>query len=304
MLRRRLNCVREKAGMADDTTAGLDKLREEIDRIDGELHGLLRERAAIVKRIGLAKRSAGGDTTAFIRPGREAAVMRALSERHDGALPEAVVIRIWREIMSAACFMQQPLKVALYAPERSISHWDLARSHFGVLTPIQLCGSAQRVLQEASTGEGTVGILPWPEHDEAQPWWSNLAAEDSETMNVVGVLPFFESSTGRFESRRLMVVATYPPEASGDDHSYLIARTDPELSRARLSTLLESAGLAGSVLATHEKDGHMLQLLEVAGFIARDDERIAQLTTAAGGAIELVKAVGAAAVPLGILDQN
>lgn len=290
--------------MADETTAGLDKLREEIDRIDGDLHALLRERAAIVKRIGLAKRTAGGDTTAFIRPGREAQVMRALVDRHEGALPKAVVIRIWREIMSAACFMQQPLRVALYTPERSISHWDLARSHFGVLTPIQLCGSAQRVLQEASTGEGAVGVLPWPEHDEAQPWWPNLAAEDSETMNIVSVLPFFESSTGRFESRRLMVVATYPPEASGDDRSYLIARTDPELSRARLSELLENSGLAGGVLATHEKDGHMLQLLEVDSFIARDDERLARLVDAGGGAIEAIKAVGAAAAPLGILDQD
>lgn len=290
--------------MAEDTTVGLDKLREEIDRIDGELHSLLRERAAIVKRIGLAKRSAGGGATAFIRPGREAQVMRAISERHEGALPEAVVIRIWREIMSAACFMQQPLRVALYSPERSISHWDLARSHFGVLTPIQLCGSAQRVLQEASAGEGAIGVLPWPEYDEAQPWWPNLAAEDSETMNIVSVLPFFESGTGRFESRRLMVVATYPPEPSGADRSYLIARTDPELSRARLGELLESSGLHGGVLATREKDGHMLQLLEVDTFITRDDERLAQLAEAAGGAIETVKAVGAAALPLGVLDQD
>jgi chorismate mutase/prephenate dehydratase len=290
--------------MAEDNTAGLDKLREEIDRIDGELHGLLRERAAIVKRIGLAKRAAGGDTTAFIRPGREAQVMRGLNERHEGALPGSVVIRIWREIMSAACFMQQPLRVALYSPERSISHWDLARSHFGVLTPIQLCGSAQRVLQEASAGEGAIGVLPWPEYDEEQPWWPNLAAEDSETMNVVSVLPFFESDTGRFESRRLMVVATYPPEPSGDDRSYLIARTDPELSRARLGELLVSSGLKGGVLATNEKDGHMLQLLEVDTFIAGNDERLTQLAGAAGGAIETVKAVGAAAVPVGVLDQD
>ena len=290
--------------MAEETTAGLDKLREEIDRIDGELHGLLRERAAIVKRIGLAKRSAGGDTTAFVRPGREAQVMRGLKERHEGALPEAVVIRIWREIMAAACFMQQPLKVALFSPERSISHWDLARSHFGVLTPIQLCGSPQRVLQEASGGNGVIGVLPWPEHEEGQPWWPNLAGEDNETMNIVGVLPFFESATGRFESRRLMVVATYPPEPSGDDRSYLIANTDPELSRARLGELLSGADLAGGVLATHQSDGVMRQLLEIEGFVARDDERLQRMTAASNGAIPLVKAVGASATPLGVLDEN
>ncbi|WP_416899104.1 MAG: chorismate mutase [Minwuia sp.] len=290
--------------MPEDTTASLDKLREEIDRIDGELHRLLRERAAVVKRIGLAKRTAGGSNAAFVRPGREAGLMRGLLERHDGALPAATVARIWREIMSAACFMQQPLRVALYAPERSISHWDLVRNHFGVLTPIRLCGSPQRVLQEAGEGNGAIGVLPWPEHDEAQPWWPNLAAEDSETMNIVGVLPFYESATGRFESRRMMVVATYPPEASGDDTSYLIARTDPELSRTRLSGILKEADLAGGVMVARQTEGYMHLLLEVQGFVGRDDERLRRVEAASGGTISSVLAVGAAPRPVGVLDGD
>ncbi|WP_417515854.1 chorismate mutase [Minwuia sp.] len=289
--------------MSEQATAGLDKLREEIDRIDGELHGLLRERAAVVKRIGLAKRSAGGDVTAFVRPGREAELVRGLLARHEGALPSAVVVRIWREIVSAACFMQQPVKVALYAPERSISHWDLARNHFGILTPIQLCGSPQRVLQEAGNG-GTIGVLPWPEHEEPQPWWPNLSAEDSETMNIVGLLPFYESATGRFESRRLMVVATYPPEPSSDDLSFIIARTDPELSRARLGALLTEAGLTGGVVAAHQTDGYMRQLLQVDGFVRRDDDRLTRLEEASGGGIMSAISVGAAARPVGVLDDN
>jgi len=289
--------------MADDSTASLDKLRAEIDRIDGDLHRLLRERAAVVKRVGLAKRTAGGDTTAFVRPGREADLLRKLLSNHEGALPAATVVRIWREIVSAACFMQQPLKVALYSPERSISHWDLVRNHFGVLTPIQLCGSPSRVLQEASAGAGAIGVLPWPEHGETHPWWPSLAAEDRETMNIVGILPFFESATGRFENRRLMIVATYPPEPSGADVSYLIATTDPELSRARLGELMSDCGLSGGVLATHESDGAMRQLLALDGFIARGDDRISRMLEASNGAITLIKTVGAAATPLGILDD-
>ena len=290
--------------MPDETSASLDKLREDIDRIDGELHRLLRERAAVVKRVAVAKRTSGGDSTAFVRPGREAELMRGLMARHDGALPAATVAAIWREIVSAACFMQQPLRVALYSPERSISHWDLVRNHFGVLVPIRLCGSPQRVLQEAGEGNGAIGVLPWPEHDEAQPWWPNLAAEDSETMNIVGALPFFESDTGRFESRRLMVVATYPPEPSSDDISYLIARTDPELSRARLGGILEEAGLKGGVMATRQTEGYMQLLLEVEGFVGRDDPRLARIEDAAGGTIMSVKPAGAAARPVGVLESN
>lgn len=287
--------------MADDMPTSLDRLREDIDRVDGQLHALLRERAALVNRVAVAKRAEADGAMVIVRPGREAALLRKLIGRHEGALPAAVVAAIWREIVSAACVMQGNMRVALYAPERSISHWDLARNHFGSLMPIQLCGSPQRVLQEAGDN-GAVGVLPWPEHDEAQPWWPNLAAEDSEDMNIVGVLPFFESASGRFEGRRLMVVATYPPEESGDDISYLLVQADPELSRARLHTLLDGQGLTGGILVSQDQGGTMRHLLEIDGFVAGDDGRVAAL--AADEAIRSVKAVGAAPRPLGLLDEQ
>ncbi len=108
---RRLNCVSGELRWPKTNTAGLELLREEIDRIDGELHGLLRESARHREAwIGLAKCAAGGDTTASSGLGREAQVMRGLERTpYEGALPGSVVIRIWREIMSAAIFlMQQP----------------------------------------------------------------------------------------------------------------------------------------------------------------------------------------------------
>ena len=46
----------------------LDKLRQEIDVIDRELHGLIRRRAELVDRIAAAKPVGG----LAIRPGREA----------------------------------------------------------------------------------------------------------------------------------------------------------------------------------------------------------------------------------------
>jgi chorismate mutase len=46
----------------------LDSLRQEIDAIDGDLHGLIRRRASLVGEITAAK-PAGG---LALRPGREA----------------------------------------------------------------------------------------------------------------------------------------------------------------------------------------------------------------------------------------
>ncbi|MDF1720369.1 MAG: chorismate mutase [Minwuia sp.] len=287
--------------MADEATASLDKLRSDIDRIDRELHTLLRERAAVVKRIGLAKRSSGGVAAPIVRPGREANVIRALVERHDGAMPVASVARIWRELIADACQMQSPFRIALHAPERSISHWDVVRNHFGTIAPITLCGSAQRVLQELEK-PGTIGVLPWPDHDAPTPWWPHMATSDVSA-NIVTALPFFESAVGHFENRRLMVVATYPAEESGDDTSYIVVQTDPELSRTRLSGLLDRHGLSGHVIATSGRENDFQQLLEMDGFISRDDERIAALEQQSEGLIHRAIPIGAAARPVGMLDE-
>lgn len=286
--------------MADDATASLDKLRSDIDRIDRELHALLRERAAVVKRVGLAKRSSEGAAAPIVRPGREANVIRALVERHDGAMPVASVARIWRELIADACQMQSPFRIALHAPERSISHWDVVRNHFGTIAPITLCGSAQRVLQELET-PGTIGVVPWPDHDAPAPWWPHMATSDLSA-SIVTALPFFESAVGHFENRRLMVVATYPAEASGNDTSYVVVQTDPELSRTRLGGLLQRNELAGHVIATSGRDDDFQQLLELEGFISRDDERIVALQQQSEGLIHRAIPIGSAARPIGMLD--
>jgi len=290
--------------MAEEATAGLEKLRSEIDRIDSELHRLIRERAAVVNRIAVSKRNSGGQSTAFIRPGREADVLRGLMERHEGAMPAAVVARIWRELIALACQMQMPFRVALYAPERSIAHWDIVRNHFGSHTPIVLCGSAHRVLQELAY-ENTIGVLPYPEHDEANPWWPHLVSGDgSSSARIVTELPFFESYTGAFESRRLMVVATYPPEPSLSDRSFLAVSSGPELSRTRLATLLDQGGLKGSVIASQANASGMEQLLEVSGFVTTGDDRVATLVQRSDGAIRRAVPIGATAVPIGMLDRG
>ena len=58
-------------------------LRQEIDAIDGDLHGLIRRRASLVGEITASKPPGG----LALRPGREATVMRQRLAAHDGALP-------------------------------------------------------------------------------------------------------------------------------------------------------------------------------------------------------------------------
>ena len=106
----------------------LDSLRQEIDAIDGELHGLIRRRAALVDRIAASKPPGG----LALRPGREAQVMRQRLATHQGPFPAAAVYRMWREMMCAFTLMQTPdIKIAICRPHDQPGYWDLARDHFG-----------------------------------------------------------------------------------------------------------------------------------------------------------------------------
>ena len=91
----------------------LADLRRQIDDIDVAIHDLLMKRTEVAQRIGAVK----GENSVYMRPGREAVVLRRLIARHRGALPDALIVRIWREIFAAVTALQGPLAVAVYAPE-------------------------------------------------------------------------------------------------------------------------------------------------------------------------------------------
>jgi chorismate mutase-like protein len=111
-----------------DETPSLDALRREIDEIDIAVHDLLMRRTSLGEKIGEVK----GEGTAFIRPGREAQILRRLIARHSGPFPKVVVVRVWREIISALAALQGSFAVAVYVPAGAGEGLRaLARAHYG-----------------------------------------------------------------------------------------------------------------------------------------------------------------------------
>ncbi len=108
------------------STSALDDLRRRIDQIDDQLHDLIMQRAEVVEAVARAKKRAG---IATVRPGREAALLRRLVERHRGRFPRTVLVRLWRELISGAISLQGEFAVAVYAPGGLPDYWDLARDH-------------------------------------------------------------------------------------------------------------------------------------------------------------------------------
>jgi chorismate mutase-like protein len=280
------------------SNTGLDDARDEIDRIDDQLHDLLKRRAEVVARVADAKK---GTSEAVIRPGREAMILRRLLARHGGPLPRAVIASIWRQMIAAMVRLQGPLSVAVCAPQRSVGYWDLARGHYGLSTPMTLHRSHHVVLRAVDQGESTVGLLPVPQEDEADPWWPSLAAAPASAPRIIARLPFVDLGDGRFEELSALVVATTEADETGADVSLLVVAARTEVSRARLNEYLQDAGLEGggrSVLRASGNDPEILHLVEISDYVAKKDRRIDHLLALANGDIERVVRIGGYAVPI------
>ncbi|MFP6707523.1 MAG: chorismate mutase [Alphaproteobacteria bacterium] len=287
--------------MANDTVdmpdlPDLDELRRRIDAIDAEMHKKIVERIALIDQVARAKQKMGGNAHAM-RPNREASMARELADRHEGQLPTASVIRIWRELINGATALQGPFSVAVCAPERSVGYWDMARNQFGSTVPMSLHTSPSVVLRMVDDEPGAIGLLPFPQNGEEAPWWPALAsqADDQVGPRVIWRLPFFASPTGRFEQLEALAVAKMAPEASGLDATLVAIETNQDVSLARVVEQLSQCGYTPLPLAVDEL-GHSqlrLQLIELDGLVRGDDQGMSRFHDALGNDLSRVAILGA-----------
>ena len=275
---------------------GLNKLRQEIDAIDGELHGLIRKRAALVGEISAAKPDGG----LAMRPGREAVIMRRRLAAHDGKFPAAAVYRMWREMMSAFTLMQTPgLRIAVCRPADQPGYWDLARDHFGCQVPMHAHESPAQVLAEVRSNSTPSGVVPAPIEADTAPWWPLLASGEATLPNVVAKLPFLAMPNARARGISAVVLARTEPEESGEDHSLISVESPSALSRNRIASAVAKAGLPAFTSALDQAEGGVHHyLLELPGVIADRDQRLRSLEEALELARGRVAAIGAYAVPV------
>ncbi len=112
-----------------DKQATLTEARTRIDSIDQQLQSLISERARWAQQVGRAKGPLKA-AVEYYRPEREAQVLRGVIDRNDGPLPNAELVRLFREIMSSCLSQQQPLKIGFLGPEGTFSE-QAVRKHFG-----------------------------------------------------------------------------------------------------------------------------------------------------------------------------
>ena len=291
--------MRKQTGTFED----LQDLRHEIDRIDDALHDLLIRRAEVSRAIAKVKQpSAQEGNEALVpalRPAREAAILRRLLARHRGDLPPRVLARIWREIISASLRVQSRFQLHVYAGENQTAFVDLAHAHFGSLTPIRSHTRPSLVVHACAEEPNSLGIVPLPEIEEPGPaWWAQLAPAGEKGPRVVAKLPFVVDGE---DVPSAYAIGTVEQEPTGEDTTLLLLEIAPGVSRATLQSFLKGAGLEARLIAA----GRLLEkkvpdeiLLEVKGFVGRDDPRLASLADAAGEAIARVAPIGGFANPV------
>jgi chorismate mutase-like protein len=274
----------------------LDELRRKIDEIDDALHDLLIHRVDVVTSIGALKKD---NAVPAIRPGREAAILRRLVARHKGPLPHAILVRLWRELLSGTTGIQVDFKVAVYAPDATPGFWDIARDHFGSHTPMTSYRSPTQVMHAVTEAQAMVGILPMPAEGEADPWWPHLVSADAKAPRVIARLPFAGRGNARGEDGDALVIGRGEPEPTGADRSLVVIETRSEMSRARLRSALAEVGLDVTLFIPFEqRPDASINLLELDGLVASGDPRFAKALEQWGEAIDRVVALGSYAQPL------
>jgi chorismate mutase len=267
---------------------GLPALRAELDRIDDAIHDLLMQRAEIVEHVGRA-----GKPAAF-RPGREASIIRRLLGRHKGALPAVALVRIWRELLAGTTGMQGGFSLAVSDTEAGVPVLQLAREHFGALTPLRTYASPGQALVDLSQGLASVAVLPYP--SEEATWWMALPRHEPR-LHIIARLPFWRPRPDGWPAVRAVVVAATPADESEADGSFLGLECDSDISRTRLASELSNAGLKAEAMSVVRRPGSPVCniLVEVAGGLTEDDSRLERL----GSVLRRPVLVGRYAMPVG-----
>ena len=141
------------SGAASPAPGELERLREEIDRLDDRILDALNERAKYARRIGTLK------VGQAYRPEREAQVLRRIKERNPGPLSSETVALLFREIMSACLALERPITVAYLGPRGTFSE-RAALKHFGLAADAVPVASIDEVFREVESGAADFGIVP------------------------------------------------------------------------------------------------------------------------------------------------
>lgn len=275
------------------------KFRQTIDGIDSEIIALIKKRCEIVKQVGEFKKKKG-HKGCFIRPGREADMLRAIfNEFSRSPFSPIAAAQIWRIIISASTRIESDLRISTFAPEKDPSLFWVAREYFGTFSSVTRHPNCNRVVGDVVDGKTEVGILPAISVEEEGRWWLTLAQQEESTApQIFAHIPFVTQAQSVTRPSGL-AIAKIAAEPTGDDVTFIAVETQ-DLSIHRLTTTFTTSGMKATRIA-HEPQGRPGQdfhLLQIAAFIAADDMRLQGVRNKLGDNLLRLRVLGSFATPI------
>jgi chorismate mutase / prephenate dehydratase len=244
--------------MANDKK--LQSLRNQIDAIDVRILELLKKRSGIVKQVAHVK----GKLPVYIRPGREAKMLRVLLRAAGKDIPPGLVHRLWREMIGAFTLQEGKLNVAV---DESV--WDITRDHFGGITPMNSFSSSRAVMQALLKKKAGVAALPYAE----QGWWRALLAK-KDAPKIFYRFPFDGVAGNACKSCDGVAVGLVEPEKTGQDVTVLGVewkKADaPAITRALRTLPISSV----KHILSQEKGENLLSWIELKGFVPAESKSL------------------------------
>jgi len=244
----------------------LPELRREIDRIDEAMHRLLMERGEIIDRL-IAVKSTAASGSAF-RPGREAAMMRALAARHRGLLPLDTVEGIWRVIIATFTYVQAPFSVHADVSGGDAAMRESTRFHFGFTVPYRPLPSASAVIEAVARSRGDLGVFRLDQGASAGAWWRELTGP--KRPKVIARLPFIERPDHP-AGTPVFVISKPLDDAALRDVVLYAARFDRWREEARAAV----TALGGEIVASAGGSHGLTALLALPGAVGEGAARAA-----------------------------
>ena len=239
--------------------AELDKLRAEIDRLDQELVERIHARSKVAMEVGEVKKRYS-DNPVFLRPGREASMLRRAAEKHGNhPFPASSLLRIWREIIPAVTSLEGDLSLAIEDDAGAVAR-EHAQVHYAVSLDREHFADRDAVAQAVLGGKHTLGIIRADINDPS--WWQSVSTPNAEgkRLHVILQLPFIDGPVGGIPNDKAWVLAAFAPEASGDDITRVLVTEGETLS------VQELPGDDTAIPAWAEGKGYRMDQIHVLGF--------------------------------------
>jgi chorismate mutase/prephenate dehydratase len=256
-----------KAAKVPAPAPDLAEIRGRIDGIDREIQALIAQRAQFARQVGKAKGKLAA-AVEYYRPEREAQVLRRVVDRNDGPLGDEVLVRLFREIMSACLAQQEPLKIGYLGPEGTFSQ-QAVQKHFGHSAKGLPLASVEEVFDEVAAGNADFGVVP-VENSGQGTIQSTLDMFLTSSLRICGevelrVHQYLMSRTGRIEdvervyshALSLAQCRTWLRRHLPEAEKHAVASNAEGARRARMAD--DAAAIAG------ENAAHVYGLKTIAG---------------------------------------